>query len=53
MFKQFIIEMCCLGGFVIAELYGLLRPTADIDIIEARGTDLRTLQAIEIGRAHV
>ena len=40
-------ELHCLGGFVIAELYGLLRPTADVDIVEARGTmDLRALQAI-------
>ena len=50
-------DLHCLGGFVIAELYGLLRPTADIDIIEARGTDLRTLQAIggrgsELARRH-
>ena len=40
-------ELYCLGGFVIAELHGLLRPTADVDIIEVRGTtDLRALQAI-------
>ncbi len=40
-------ELHCLGGFVLAERHGLLRPTADIDIIEARGTaDLRTLQEI-------
>ncbi len=40
-------ELHCLGGFVLAEHYGLLRPTADVDIIEARGsTDLRTLQTI-------
>lgn len=50
-------ELHCLGGFVIAELYGLLCATADIDIIEARGTDLRTLQQIggrgsELARRH-
>jgi len=50
-------ELHCLGGFVIAELYGLLRATADIGIIEARGTDLRTLQTIagrgsELARRH-
>ena len=40
-------ELHCLGGFVIAEIYGLLRPTADVDIVEARGmTDLRALQMI-------
>lgn len=37
-------ELHCFGGFVVAEYYGLTRPTADIDIIEATGaTDLRTL----------
>jgi len=37
-------ELYCFGGFVVAEYYGLTRPTADIDIIEATGaTDLRTL----------
>ena len=30
-------EIHCLGGFVIAEYYGLTRPTADIDIIQVRG----------------
>lgn len=37
----------CFGGFVVAEYYGLMRPTADIDIIEATGaTDLKTLAAL-------
>lgn len=51
-------ELHCLGGFVLAERHGLLRPTADVDIIEARGTtDLRTLQEIggsgsELARRH-
>jgi hypothetical protein len=40
-------ELHCLGGFVIAEYYGLTRPTADIDIIEARGNEsLRSLDSI-------
>jgi hypothetical protein len=26
-----------LGGFVVAEYYGLARPTADVDIIRVRG----------------
>jgi len=30
-------EVHCLGGFVVAEYYGLARPTADVDIIEVRG----------------
>lgn len=33
----------CLGGFVIAEHYGLTRSTADIDIFESRGTDAGTI----------
>jgi hypothetical protein len=38
-------ELHCLGGFVVAELYGLARPTADIDVLESRGTDQATLVA--------
>ena len=30
-------ELHCVGGFVIAVLYGLERPTADMDVLEARG----------------
>ena len=30
-------EIHCLGGFVVAEYYGLARPTSDIDIIQVRG----------------
>jgi len=36
-------ELHCLGGFVIAEQYGLSRSTGDIDILETRGTDPGTL----------
>ena len=36
-------ELHCFGGFVVAQCYGLIRPTADIDILESRGTDLRTI----------
>jgi len=51
-------ELHCFGGFVIAEYYDLTRPTADVDIIEARGsTDLQSLQTIagkgsEIAKRH-
>ena len=31
-------ELHCLGGFVASELYGLERPTADIDILESTGS---------------
>jgi hypothetical protein len=36
-------ELHCFGGFVVAEHYGLIRPTADVDILESRGTDLVTI----------
>ena len=36
-------ELHCFGGFVVAQCYGLMRPTADIDIFESKGTDLITL----------
>jgi hypothetical protein len=39
-------ELHCFGGFVIAEHYGLTRPTAHIDIIEARGTAKVTLNEL-------
>jgi hypothetical protein len=40
-------ELHCFGGFVVAEYFGLMRPTADIDIIEATGaTDLKALAAL-------
>ena len=29
------VELHCLGGFVLAALYGLLRPTGDVDYIAA------------------
>lgn len=51
-------ELHCLGGFVLAARHALVRPTADVDIIEARGTtDLRALQEIggrgsELARRH-
>jgi hypothetical protein len=43
-------ELHCLGGFVVAEYYGLMRATADIDILESRGTDLATLAKLVGGR---
>src|SRR5262245_57923306 len=37
-------ELHCLGGFVVSELYGLERPTADVDILDTtKGTDSATL----------
>lgn len=36
-------DLHCLGGFVVAECYGLTRATADIDILESRGTNLSTI----------
>jgi hypothetical protein len=40
-------EIHCLGGFVVAEYYGLARPTADVDIIQVRGAaDVADVQRI-------
>ena len=36
-------ELHCFGGFVVAQCYGLMRPTADIDILDSKGTDLITI----------
>ena len=36
-------ELHCFGGFVVALCYGLTRPTADIDILDSKGTDLITI----------
>ena len=44
------VELHCFGGFVVAQCYGLTRPTADIDILESKGTDLITLAKLA-GRA--
>ena len=33
-------ELHCFGGFVVAECYGLTRATADIDILQSKGTRL-------------
>jgi hypothetical protein len=30
------VSLECLGGFVISALYGLLRPTSDIDFLSVR-----------------
>ncbi len=30
------IELHCLGGFVMTMLYGLTRPTADVDVLAVR-----------------
>ncbi|NOT45997.1 MAG: hypothetical protein HOP14_15460 [Acidobacteria bacterium] len=32
-------ELHCMGGFVLAEHYGCVRATADVDVIESLGTD--------------
>jgi hypothetical protein len=51
-------EIHCFGGFVVSELYGFDRPTADVDILETtNGTDPATLarlagQGSELHRRH-
>jgi hypothetical protein len=39
-------ELHCFGGFVVAQCYGLMRPTADIDILASKGTDLSTIATL-------
>src|SRR5262245_16472964 len=36
-------ELHCMGGFVLAEYYGLVRSTADLDVLESAGTDKATI----------
>jgi Nucleotidyltransferase of unknown function (DUF6036) len=36
-------ELHCIGGFVLAEHYGLVRATADVDVLESAGTDKVTI----------
>jgi len=31
---QGAVRLDCLGGFVVTQLYGLERPTADLDVME-------------------
>ena len=41
------VELHCLGGFVVTMLYGLTRPTADIDVLVVRPQmDLNPLAGI-------
>jgi hypothetical protein len=39
-------ELHCFGGFVIVELYGFTRVTADVDVIQVRGGDPATLAKV-------
>jgi hypothetical protein len=39
-------ELHCFGGFVVAECYGLTRTTADIDIVDSKGTNLADLASL-------
>jgi pimeloyl-ACP methyl ester carboxylesterase len=36
-------ELHCMGGFVLAEYYGLVRATGDVDVLESTGTDKATI----------
>jgi len=33
------VELHCLGGFVLTMLYGLKRPTADVDVLARSGPE--------------
>jgi hypothetical protein len=52
------VEVHCLGGFVLTVLWGLPRPTGDIDIIEiepsSAGVDLQRIagEGSDLGRTH-
>jgi hypothetical protein len=37
------LRMDCIGGFVVTQLYGLDRPTADIDVIELAPPDIASV----------
>src|SRR5688572_868882 len=37
------MDIFCLGGFVMGEVYGMLRPTADIDFLEITPTNQLSL----------
>ena len=36
-------ELHCMGGFVLAEYYGLVRATGDVDVLKSTGTDKATI----------
>jgi hypothetical protein len=36
-------ELHCMGGFVLAEHYGLVRATGDVDVLQSAGTDKATI----------
>ena len=41
------LELHCLGGFVVSELYGLSRTTADIDVLVAnQPSELKWLASV-------
>ncbi|QNI35845.1 hypothetical protein [Edaphobacter albus] len=43
----------CIGGFVVTQLYGLARPTADVDVIELAPREAsETLMAIALQVGH-
>src|ERR1700683_2929296 len=31
-----IVRLDCIGGFVVTQMYGVDRPTADVDVVELR-----------------
>lgn len=35
------LELHCIGGFAVSSRYGLNRPTGDIDVVEAKPSDLK------------
>ena len=46
-------ELHCFGGFVVAECYGVTRSTADIDVLESRGTTLAEIARLAGRGSHL
>ena len=40
------VDLHCLGGFVVSEIFGLTRATADIDVLVVKSQDARRLGAL-------
>jgi hypothetical protein len=43
-----VVRLDCIGGFVVTQLYGLDRPTADVDVVELAPGDA-ALPLLELG----
>ena len=46
---QNVARLDCIGGFVVTQLYGFSRPTADVDVIELAPREA-SVALMELGR---